>query len=144
MKKIILLLVLSVSLFSCSKDDAAPQNNKIVGRWILTESKTLNTTTNEVVIDTPECGVEISFTGPTSGTYTEKISAKNANGICELAQTRTATWTNPSVGVYKLKYPTDTVEDTYIIEYSNNDKTIIITQNDGPEIVNKASFLKIN
>lgn len=149
MKKIILLFVLSVSLLSCSKDDAAPAKvlyaNKIVGTWETVIITNRNTVTNVVEDVTPVCPTKFIFTGAisesatsstlSSGNHSFEYYSKNSANACALSLSYSGAWTNTAEGVYKILFSGQTVQDTYNVIFTNNYNSMILTQQDGPENV---------
>lgn len=146
MKKIILLFVLSVSLFSCSKDDAAPAKvlyaNKIVGTWETVIVTNRNTITNVVEDVTPECPTKYVFTGATSesstsstlssGNHSLEYYGKNGGTSCALSSSYNGAWTNTAEGVYKVLFSGQTVQDTYNVIFTNNYNSMTLTEQAGP------------
>jgi hypothetical protein len=148
MKKILLLAAVTISIISCSKSDSSESStDKIVGKWVETSATSqigANGTPTSILEQCATLGnISFSATSETSGTFINTYYYPNSTTFaCELQPIASGTWTNLGNNTYNTMYSGQTGVDVTTVNFSNNDRTMLVTLYDGGNYIIKTTYAK--
>ena len=138
MKKITLLLVITVMAFTGCKsdDDGASGTDPLIGTWTLHQELVNG---QEQTLD--DCDKMETIIVNANGTYTEKYFYE-ANGTCEIDATDVGIWENLGNSVYRVTYDAGTPEEeSYEIKITFDGNTFFVEVTEG-QITYKDVYIK--
>ena len=121
MKKVIFLLLIIITtlgLSSCTSDDDNPDQDQLIGKW-----KAIEYSFNGVENSDP-CDLEGVFSIKSDGTFTNEDYESDQNDTCFLDETVSGTWTNNGKNSYSFEAAGET--ETYTMVFQGN--TFSITE----------------
>ncbi|OSY88247.1 hypothetical protein WH52_05570 [Tenacibaculum holothuriorum] len=124
MKKLLVLLIAMLSLFSCSSDDE--NLDPFVGTWKLFSNRQ-----GEV----NECEKKTTIIINESGTYSSSYYYEE-NNACTNGNA-TGVWENAGNGIYEIKESGSNQVELANITFKDNNKTFVITETDNDNGVTK-------
>jgi hypothetical protein len=147
MRRIILLLAVGIIMVSCSKSDSGTTADKIVGKWVVTSATSqigANGTPTSVLDACETLGnINYSATNQTSGTFIYTYYYANSTTLaCELQPLASGTWTNLGNNTYNTTYSGQTGVEVSTFNFSNNDRTMLVTFYDGGNYILKTTYAK--
>ncbi|PID68689.1 MAG: hypothetical protein CR989_04480 [Flavobacteriales bacterium] len=123
MKKLLLVFVLFTSVMaisSCDKDNDAPKEDQLVGKWVITSQK-LN---GKIVVD--ECLELKTITVKTDNTVSQEMYKKNEMNKCIFDKTENGTWKNKGNNVYNINV--GDLDLDYTVTFSGNTLTAVASK----------------